>query len=232
MIRLMILRRGPKANPSLAFMPTLRGVIEREAERAKANPDLIPQFEAYRLNKGVSDIAESLLLAADVWEKWERAESETPDGLRYCLGLDLGTSAAQSAAAGFWPDGGRLEAFAVFPSLPGLNDRGRLDGVGGLYVKMAERGELLQLGKHTSDIGGLLREVLERWGAPISITVDRWREAELREALDVVGFPLVPLVIRGQGFKDGGEDVRTMRRAVMDGDVTPVVSLLLRNRNE
>ena len=117
----------------------------------------------------------------------------------------------------------------MFPKLPGLNERGRLDGVGGLYVKMAERGELLQLGKHTSDIGGLLREVLERWGAPISITVDRWREAELREALDVVRFPQVPLVIRGQGFKDGAEDVRFMRRAVMDGDVTPAVSLLLRN---
>ena len=215
-----------KANPSLAFMPTLRGVIEREAERAKANPDLIPQFEAYRLNKGVSDIAESLLLGADVWE---RAEGDVPRGLRYCLGLDLGTSAAQSAAAAYWPDGGRLDCFAVFPKLPGLNERGRLDGVGGLYVKMAERGELLQLGKHTSDIGGLLREVLERWGAPISITVDRWREAELREALDVVRFPQVPLVIRGQGFKDGAEDVRFMRRAVMDGDVTPAVSLLLRN---
>ena len=97
MIRSMIPTTWAKANPSLAFMPTLRGVIEREAERAKANPDLIPQFEAYRLNKGVSDIAESLLLGADVWE---RAEGDVPRGLRYCLGLDLGTSAAQSAAAG------------------------------------------------------------------------------------------------------------------------------------
>ena len=50
--------------------------------------------------------------------------------------------------------------------LPGLIERGRLDGVGNLYVKMAERGELLTLGTHTSDIAGLLRTVLDRWGAP------------------------------------------------------------------
>ena len=59
---------------------------------------LLPSFEAYRLNKGVADTVESLLLSADVWE---RAEGNAPVGLRYCLGLDLGTSASQSAAAAY-----------------------------------------------------------------------------------------------------------------------------------
>ena len=35
------------------------------------------------------------------------------------------------------------------------------------------------------------------------------------------------LVLRGQGYKDGGEDVRDFRRAFLSGDVTPVPSLLL-----
>ena len=48
-------------------MPTLAKVIEREAERAKAQPDLLPMFSAYRLNQGVSDTVESLLISADVW---------------------------------------------------------------------------------------------------------------------------------------------------------------------
>ena len=39
-----------KANPSLRHMPTLKAVIKREAERARRNPDLLPQFKAYRLN--------------------------------------------------------------------------------------------------------------------------------------------------------------------------------------
>ena len=214
------------ANPSLPFMPTLAKVIHREAERAKAQPDVLPQFEAYRLNKGVSDTVESLLLSADVWE---RSEGNAPVGLKFHLGLDLGSNAAQSAAAGFWPDSGRLDCFAVFPSTPSLIERGRMDGVQGLYVKMADRGELLTLGIHTSDIAGLLRTVLERWGIPESITIDRWREADLREALDVVEFPLYSNRCAGQGFKDGSEDVRLMRRAVLDGKVTPVESLLLRN---
>ena len=34
---------------------------------------------------------------------------------------------------------------------------------------------------------------------------------------------------RGQGYRDGGEDVRAFRRAAMDGRVTPVKSLLLRS---
>ena len=215
-----------KANPSLGHMPTLAKVIEREAERAKAQPDVLPQFEAYRLNKGVSDTVESLLIGADIWAE---AEGEAPIGLRYCLGLDLGTSAAQSAAAGFWVDSGRLECFSVFPHLPGLVERGRLDGVGNLYVKMAERGELLQLGQHTSDISGLLLTVLKRWGVPMSITIDRWREADLRESLIAIEFPYVPIVVRGQGFKDGAEDVRLFRRKVLDGEVVPVESLLLRS---
>ena len=86
---------------------------------------------------------------------------------------------------------------------------------------MNERNELLTLGTHTSDISGLFRTVMGRWGIPESITIDRWREADLREALDVVEFPYVPIDVRGQGFKDGAEDVRLFRRKVLDGEVTP-----------
>ena len=38
----------------------------------------------------------------------------------------------------------------------------------------------------------------------------------------------MPIVARGQGFKDGGEDVREFRRAVLGGAVVPVRSLVLR----
>ena len=35
--------------------------------------------------------------------------------------------------------------------------------------------------------------------------------------------------MRGQGFKDGGEDVRDFRKAVLDGHVQAPISLLLRH---
>ncbi len=58
---------------------------------------------------------------------------------------------------------------------------------------------------------------------------DRWREGELRDALTAAGVPLASLELRGQGFKDGAEDVRAFRRACAEGRVSPVTSLLLRS---
>ena len=36
-------------------------------------------------------------------------------------------------------------------------------------------------------------------------------------------------MVRGQGYKDGGEDVRDFRKAILDGFVRAPVSLLLRS---
>ena len=60
------------------------------------------------------------------------------------------------------------------------------------------------------DIEALLQAALERFGRPDRIVADRWREAELRDALDRAGVPSAALDLRGQGFKDGGEDVRRL----------------------
>ena len=67
----------------------------------------------------------------------------------------------------------------------------------------AERGELFQSGLQVSDIGELLRECRRRWGDPSAIVCDRWREAELRQVLEQIGFPRCDLVARGQGFMGG-----------------------------
>ena len=76
----------------------------------------------------------------------------------------------------------------------------------------------------------MLREAAARWGKPVAIVCDRWRDAELRQELDHAHFPSgAALVSRGQGFKDGGEDVRDFRKAVLDGHVRAPVSLLLRS---
>ena len=112
--------------------------------------------------------------------------------------------------------------------LPDLRARGLRDGVGRLYQDMARRGELIQAGRRVSDIGALLSGVLDRWGRPGSVVVDRWRLDELRQHMEAARFPMAALVVRGQGFKDGGEDVRDFRSACLGGGVVPEVSLLLR----
>ena len=160
---------------------------------------------------------------------WTSCEGEA-DAIGPCVwGIDLGGSAAQSAIAAFYPDTGRLECIAAFPCEPPLADRGLRDGVGNLYVQCHQRGELLTLGRRANDIPELLQAALDRFGRPAVVVADRWREAELRDALDKGGVPGAELQVRGMGFKDGAEDVRGFRRALADGRVTPIPSLLLRS---
>ena len=210
--------RGKRANPGLDHLPDLEAVIRSEAEDARCDPDALQMFRALRLNQGVGDVRRSVLIDADSWARVERPEPADMAG-RYVLGLDLGQNAAMSGAAAFWPDTGRLEAIAAFPEHPSLAARGLGDGVGNLYVKMHARGELIVAGRRVSDIGALLRECLTRWGVPGIIACDRYREAELREHLVRVDFPLTGLAVRGQGFRDGGEDVRMFRKAVLDAEL-------------
>ena len=219
-------RTWAKANPSLAHMPDLESAIRTEARQARQDPALLASFEALRLNLGTEDAAVSTLLDAGLWRAIEGvAELDGPA----VWGVDLGTSAAQSAVAAYWPQTGALACLAAFPAEPTLAERGLRDGVGGLYAECAGRGELLTLGRHTVDVRALMQAALDRFGRPARIVADRWREADLREALDAAGVPMAALEFRGMGFKDGAEDVRGFRKACADRRVVPAPSLLLRS---
>ena len=220
-------RTWRRANPGLDELPDLEIAIRREAARAKRDPAALAHFRALRLNMGVSDSVESVVLDAGVWEGIEVDAADRRG--RYVLGIDLGQTAAMSAVAGYWPDTGTLDAFGVFPREPALQVRGLRDGVDRLYVRMAERGELIQAGQKVSDVPALLLEVQERWGNPGAITCDAWRQGELIESLQACGFPTCPLITRRHGFYDGNVDLRAFRAACLDGRVRPVRSLLLRS---
>ena len=132
-----------KANPSLAHMPDLLAAIRTEAKHAKSDPAMVPEFDALRLNLGTDETATALLLDAGTWRG---IEGETDRSGPCVWGFDLGTSAAQSAVAAYWPESGRLECLAAFPAVPSLAERGLRDGVGSLYQDTARRGELMLAG--------------------------------------------------------------------------------------
>ena len=97
-----------------------------------------------------------------------------------------------------------------------------------MYIDCAERGELIVCGGAVSNVLLLLQAALDQFGSPpVALASDRWREGELRDALKAAGVPLAALELRGQGFRDGGEDVRDFHRAFAEGRVVPVRSLLL-----
>ena len=215
-----------KANPSLKFMPDLLAATEEEAKLAKRDPALLASFRALRLNQGVSDVVVgNMLLDVEDWKRCEGLEAER-DG-DYVLGVDLGGGAAMSACAAYWPLTGRVEAFASFPDVPTLQERGIADGVGDLYQQMYERGELLLQPGMAVDVEFVLRNAIEQWGYPLAIAADRWKDRDLYQAMAIIGVDL-PFVPRGTGFKDGDNDVKTFRRAVLKGHVAAPESLLMR----
>ena len=217
-------RTWKRANPSLEIMPDLEERLREEAKEAKRDPVALASFEALRLNMGTSDTVESHLLQSGTWKA---AEGEAAAVGPYILGIDLGSTEAMSAAAGFWPETGRLDGVACFGDDPGPKERGLRDGCGASYQSMQARGELVLSPGRISDVQTLLAEVWERWGQPKAIVTDRWRGAELRKALSQLDWPVVALVERGQGYKDGSEDVRGFKAAFLRGLVTPTRSLLL-----
>ena len=169
---------------------------------------------------------ESHLLSPEDWQRISALGAAEMTG-PFSLGIDLGGSASMSGAAGYWPETGALRAVATFPSNPGLRERGVADGVDQEYLRMQERGELFTSGGRIADVSALLRRVVDDWGTPALVAADRWREGELRDALDKAAFPHTEICVRGQGYKDGGQDVRDFRSAVLSDAVRPGESLLL-----
>ena len=201
-----------------------------QARRAVARGgSTLTSFRLYHRNERVSGEARDVLLRVDEWLGCETEALPPRDGA-VVIGIDLGGSASMSAAAFYWPSTGRLEPLGTFPSRPSLADRGARDGVGGRYVEMEGRGELGTLGEATVPVAPWLAEVMRHVaGETVSAVVaDRFKAAELGEAMDRTGVR-APIVWRGMGFKDGGEDVERFRRAAFDGQVRSAPSLLMRS---
>ena len=214
-----------RANPSLERLPSLYRRVLAERDAAKGDVSRHHEWRSLRLNQGVADHSQSVLLDVGLWRRSEAEGGAVRGGGVW--GIDLGTSAAMSAVACQFPDG-TLDAVAAFPTVPDLRERGLADGVGRRYQEMLDRGELITVGERVSDVRALLSEALARFGRPVAVVADRWRSAELQDALDAIRFPGAHLVTRGQGWRDGGQDVRAFRRAFGEGRVRPVPSLLMR----
>ena len=145
--------RGARQTRASPIMPALeRGSGARRRTR-KRDDALRPSFDALRLNLGTDDVGVQVGAPGgrDVAQDRGRRARAGP----VVWGLDLGQSEAMAACAAYWPESGRLEAIATFPTVPGLAERGLKDGVAGLYVRMAERGELIATGGEACDIAAL-----------------------------------------------------------------------------
>ena len=204
-----------------------------QAKRAIARGgSALSSFRNLNRNERVAADARSVLLTVDEWLACEVSPDDLPprDG-PVVLGIDLGGSRSMSAAAMYWPETGRLECVGAFPSKPSLLDRGQADGVAGRYVEMEDRGELVTMGDTTVPVARFMADVVTKLDGqtPVAIVGDRFRHAEFVEALREAALDRVPFIWRGFGWKDGSEDCERLRRAVFEGKVKSMPSLLLRS---
>ena len=206
-----IRRCNPLANIDARF----RAKLLEERDDARRDTRLQARFCSYRLNLPSADESDVLLTTAD-WERMAARPVPDPAG-RPIVALDLGAGRAWSAAVGVW-ESGRVEALAVAPGIPSLEDQERRDRVPATtYTALEERGQLqIAAGLRVQPPVALWRLVLARWGIPAAVVCDRFRLAELA---DVVGgaAPLEPRVSR---WSEASHDIRALRALSRDGPWT------------
>lgn len=219
-----------QANPSLGFpgFETLEATIRAEAVEAAGDELAEAAFRALRLNGGTSEVSDSRMLATAA--EWRAVESDIRPEPRgpLVLGLDLSGGSATSAAAAYWPKTGRVDGFCLVPELPDLARRGKLDGVGDLYERMADRGDLVIAGRRVPDFGVLVGEAVERWGRPDCIVSDPYKLRDLRQSIEDNRLDAVRVIVRSGGYKHGSEDLRFFRRALLRRKLRAPVSLAFR----
>ena len=221
------IRTWRKANPALNYgLPALE-TLRAEARLAKRDPAELATFRALRLNQGTSEVETRALLDALTWRAVETDALPAREG-PCAWGIDLGGTAAFTACAAYWPRSGRLEGFVSCGNTPALADRALADGVSGIYERMMAGGELVQLGGRIVPVGPFLAEAVRRYGRPQAIAADRWRAGELEDGARENGLRLAEPTWRGQGWRDGAQDVRAFRAAVLEGKVAAPVSLAMR----
>ena len=216
-----------RANPGLSFgLPDIE-VLRAEARLARRDPAELATFKALRLNGGTSEVEVQMLIDATTWRGVEVDPLPPREG-PCALGIDLGGTAAFSAAAAYWPKTGRLEGFVSCGTSPPLAQRALADGVPGVYETMRDAGELIQLGGRVVPVGPFLAEAVRRFGRPQALAADRWRAGELEDGVRDARLHLPEPTWRGQGWRDGSVDVRLFRGAALEGKVSAPVSLAMR----
>ena len=215
------------ANPGLKTGIKSINYMEHAARRAASSSTDLSDFRIYDLNApGRPD--RILLVPMHAWTQVVNSEPRQPAG-PVIVGLDLGGSSSMTAAAIFYVDTGLLKTMASLPGIPDLKDRGEADNVADRYEKMRERGELLTYEDfRVTPLRPFLREVSAQVGdnQVICCVADRYRDAELRQALQEAELTWTP-IFRGTGWRDASADVRAFQRGVIGQTIYHAPSLLM-----
>ena len=113
-----------KANPLTAISRDFRRKLLEERDQALGDSRLKARFQSFRLNLPSVDES-AILLTVDDWKLATARPVGLPAG-RPIIGLDLGSGRAWSAACAVW-ESGRIEALALSPGIPDLDEQEKRD---------------------------------------------------------------------------------------------------------
>ena len=200
-----------KANPLTSIDAGFRKKLREELDAAQVDTRLKARFLSYRLNLPSADES-TTLLTTDDWQRVVDRPVEPRDGSPV-VGIDLGGGRAWSAAVALWSTG-RVEAIAVAPGIPSLEAQEKRDRVpAGIYRALHHFGQLrVAEGKRVPPVQMLTDALIEKWGSPLFMVGDRFREGELRDAV-----PDLQLDARVTRWSEAAFDIRALRRMAMDG---------------
>ena len=201
-----------RVNPLTAISAKFRRKLIEERDDALRDTRLKARFLSLRLNIPTADES-AVLLTVEDWQRVEGRPVGACEG-RPVVGLDLGGGRAWSAAVALWPSG-RVEALAVAPGHPGIEDQERRDRVAaGTYQRLADAGMVLTDGTRRVPRVSFVVDQLKRW-RPDVVVCDRFRLPELLDCnltCSVVPRRLMP--------SEWSEDIRALRRMAADGPLS------------
>ena len=214
-----------KANPLIGLDAHARKVILEERDAARVDSRLKARFCSYRLNIPSRDESQ-MLLTVDDWKAVEQRKVPDAEG-KPIFAFDLGGGRAWSAAVAVYGNG-RVDAMAVCPGIPSLDDQEKRDRVPvGTYQRLVDAG-LLRVadGLRVPHPRQLWEAAREQWGRPDYIVVDRFRLDDLQDAVKN-GARIEPRVTR---WSEAASDIRALRKYSKDGplSVVPSAKALLR----
>ena len=200
-----------KANPLMWRFPESRKQLLRERDAARLDERLKARFLSYRLNIPSRDQSEVLITVSDFQLACSRPAA-IPAGMPI-VGVDLGASRAFSSAVAIWPSG-RIEAVAVMPGIPSVAEIEKRDSViPGTYQRLVDAGQLFpDFDRRVPRVELLIEKISDKWGRPSVIVCDRFRIAELDDAVPR-GWQIDSRVTR---WSECAADIRDLRRGVLD----------------
>ena len=206
-----------KANPLVTMSEAgeFRRKLLEERDAARADSRLKARYLSYRLNIPSRDES-AMILSPEDWEAIVSRDVPEREG-RPVVGVDLANGRAWASACAIYPSG-RAEALAVCPGIPSVAEQETRDRVPqGQYQTLIDGGQLTVADGLRVQPPKLLWDAIRTtWGKPRVIVCDRFRLAELQDAVGR-GARIEDRITR---WSDAAFDIRACRKFAKDGPLS------------